>query len=61
MADRHYPLHPKPAEDPRFNVGFLVDVAQLIERAGFPELTGRDHLELRQALYRFIYVGEEEK
>lgn len=61
MPDRNYPLRPKPKEDPRFTIGLHVDVAAVIESAGYPRLTPRDVLELGQALYRFIYVGEVER
>lgn len=59
MADRTYPLRPKPAEDPRFTLGLFIDVAAVLTAAGYPKLTSQDHVELGQALYRFLYVGEE--
>ena len=59
MADRNYPLRPKPKEDPRFNDGLLADVVALLKDAGYPPLTARDLAALLQALYGFLYVGEE--
>lgn len=59
MADRNYPL-PRGEEDPRFTIGLGLDVAAVIEAAGYPKLTSADQIELLyKVLYRFLYVGEE--
>ena len=53
--------YPRPAtdDDPRFNFGLLHDVAKVLEAHGYPPLrSGRDLVELQQALYRFIYIGD---
>ncbi len=54
-ADRNYPITPAPEDDPRFSFGFLTDVAAVLDRHGFPRPTGRDLVELQQALFRFLY------
>ena len=54
---RAYPL-PEAGHDPRFTFGLSVDVAKVRERHGYPPVTsGRDLVDLQQALYRFLYVG----
>jgi hypothetical protein len=53
--ERHYPL-PRPESDPRFCFGLLHDVAKLIEKYGYPPLTGHDMVPLRQALFHVIYA-----
>lgn len=57
-AVRAYPL-PRPAEDPRFNLGLTADIARVIAEHGYPEITeGRDIVELQQALFGFLYAKE---
>lgn len=57
-AVRQYPIRPRPSEDPRFTLGLALDVARVLREHGYPEVTsGRDFLELRQALFGFLYVG----
>lgn len=57
MSARAYPL-PRPAEDPRFNVGLLSDVAKVIEEHGYPPVAaGRNILDLQSALFGFLYQG----
>ncbi|WFB08346.1 hypothetical protein LRS74_15750 [Streptomyces sp. LX-29] len=53
-----YPVVPEGgANDSRFNNGLVFDVADVLEAHGFPPLrSGRDLVELMQALYRFIYT-----
>lgn len=59
MSDRNYPL-PRTDEDPRFSYGLLHDVAQVLERHGFPRVSGGgDWVELQQALFGFIYEKPE--
>ena len=42
---------------PRFTFGLVLDVADVLERHGYPPVqTGRDLVDLQQALYRFLYV-----
>lgn len=62
MDERSYPIEPADpdGDDPRFTFGFVHDVGEVLARHGFPRVgqSWRDHLELQQALYRFIYVGD---
>lgn len=54
-GERVYPL-PRPADDPRFNMGLMIDVARVLEEHGYPKITaGRDIVELQMALFGFIY------
>lgn len=54
--ERAYPL-PAVDEDPRFTFGLSVDVAKVLEQHGYPPIaTGRDLVELQQALYGFLYA-----
>lgn len=58
MADRDYPIRPRPDDDPRFTIGLGLDVAKVLEEHGYPPVSrGRDFLELRQALFGFLYGG----
>jgi hypothetical protein len=53
--DRSYPL-PRVDHDPRFTVGVSIDVAGVLVKHGYPEITsGADLRELQQALFRFLY------
>jgi hypothetical protein len=54
-AERAYPL-PRPAEDARFTFGLLYDVAHVLVEHGYPQMTGRDLVELQQALFTLIYT-----
>lgn len=53
--DRNYPVIPESGDDARFTFGLTVDVAELLTRRGYPELTTADHVALSQALFRFLY------
>lgn len=56
MSDRTYPLPPiELGNDPRFTFGLTYDICGLLEAAGYPPIRGADHVELMQALYRFLY------
>ena len=52
-----YPVAPESGDtDSRFTTGLALDVAEVIEAHGYPKFTsGRDLLELRISLYRFLY------
>jgi hypothetical protein len=55
--ERHYPLpRPESGNDPRFCFGLLHEAAELLERHGYPPLTGRDAVELNLALFQVIYA-----
>lgn len=52
---RTYPL-PRPDHDPRFTLGLVADVADILVRHGYPRIEfGGDVVELQQALFRFLY------
>ncbi|MFJ9842040.1 hypothetical protein ACIRYZ_16490 [Kitasatospora sp. NPDC101155] len=54
-APATYPL-PAPDDDPRFTFGLVLDVAKALEAHGYPPVaSGPDLLNLRQALFRFLY------
>lgn len=56
MSDRAFPIRPKPADDSRFTRGLTLDVAKVLQEHGYPEITsGRDFLDLQQALFGFLY------
>lgn len=57
---RSYPI-PEPNADPRFTFVLTLDVAEVLERHGYPPITSgniEDLIELQQAMYRYIYRGE---
>lgn len=55
MTARTYPLR-RPDNDPRFSVGFTLDIVLVLERHGYPPVTdGGDLVALRQALFGFLY------
>ncbi|MFC8276290.1 hypothetical protein ACFUJR_27915 [Streptomyces sp. NPDC057271] len=61
MSERLYPIQPLPEDDARFTFGLTLDVAAVLKARGYPSITnGGDFLDLQQALYRFLYVGERE-
>lgn len=52
-----YPL-PRPVDDPRFTLGLVFDVAGVLSRAGYPDITsGADLVRLQQALFGFVYAS----
>lgn len=57
---RNYPIPTPEGDDPRFTLGLAVDVAQVLQRHGYPPVEhGADLVELQALLYRFIYLGED--
>jgi len=59
MSARAYPIpHPESGEDPRFCFGLGYDIGKVLEAHGFPPVTGRDHVDLMMALFRFVYASE---
>ncbi|MFI6299517.1 hypothetical protein ACIBEJ_48540 [Nonomuraea sp. NPDC050790] len=54
MTARIYPL-PKAEDDSRFTIGLLADLVAVLEQAGYPKLGGHDLVDLRQAVYGFLY------
>lgn len=60
MTDPNYPLaRPVSGNDPRFTFGLSYDVGKVLESHGYPQVTGRDHVDLQQALFQFLYAKEE--
>jgi hypothetical protein len=58
---RTFPIAPRPAEDRRFTLGLVIDVARVLADHGYPQVTsGPDLVALQQSLYRFLYVPEED-
>ena len=54
-----YPL-PAPADtDPRFSYGLLHDIANALQRNGFPRPEGTDWAHLMTALGDFLYQSKE--
>ena len=54
-----YPL-PAPADtDPRFSYGLLHDIANMLQRNGFPRPEGADWAQLMTALGGFLYQNKE--
>ncbi len=55
-TDRLYPM-PAPEHDPRFTIGLIIDVRDVLTEHGYPHITsGDDFVELQQALFRFLYT-----
>ena len=56
-----YPVEPESGDDDsRFTNGLLLDVVEVIESHGYPKIAaGRDLLELRISLYRFLYENKD--
>ncbi|ARQ69736.1 hypothetical protein [Streptomyces marincola] len=58
MSERSYPIQPQPEDDARFTLGLVLDVADVLEKHGYPPIaSGRDFVELQLALFRFLYTG----
>jgi hypothetical protein len=58
MTDRVFPLpHPESGEDSRFTVGLTTEVLDVLAAHGYPvdPLSGGDYIEMRQALFGFLY------
>jgi hypothetical protein len=51
----NYPIRPRPDDDPRFTLELMVDLAEVLEKVGYPKLTGEDIVDLRRAVSRFLY------
>jgi hypothetical protein len=54
-----YPLPQPGAADPRFTYGLLHDVAEVLQRNGFPRPAGTDWSDLMAALHHFLYQPKE--
>ncbi|MER5814276.1 hypothetical protein [Streptomyces californicus] len=55
-AGRVYPITPPPDDDARFTAGLVLDVADVLTQHGYPRpVSGLDWVELKMALFRFLY------
>jgi len=54
-----YPLPTPAGNDPRFTYGLLSDIAEVLQRNGFPQPAGTDWAHLMTALGRFLYQSKE--
>ncbi|MDM4720865.1 hypothetical protein QTQ03_15165 [Micromonospora sp. WMMA1363] len=63
---RRYPI-PRPADDPRFAFGLVLDVARVLAEHGYPSMAesydgcGADFLALQDALFSLIYADTPEE
>jgi hypothetical protein len=55
---RNYPITPAPEQDPRFTLGLLIDVRDVLLAHGYAPCTGADITELRQVLAGFLYGAQ---
>jgi hypothetical protein len=54
-----YPLPTPATGDPRFTYGLLHDIANTLQRNGFPRPEGTDWADLITCLGRFLYQPQE--
>lgn len=54
-----YPLPAPAGNDPRFTYGLLFDIAEVLQRNGFPQPAGTDWADLMAVLGRFLYQSKE--
>ncbi|MFJ6200188.1 hypothetical protein [Micromonospora sp. NPDC092111] len=54
-----YPLPQSDGPDPRFTYGLLFDIAEVLQRNGFPRPAGTDWAQLMTTLHRFLYQPKE--
>lgn len=59
MSERRYPIpEPEQGDDARFTFGLTVEVAEVLQRHGYPAIgpeDPEDHIELSHALFGFLY------
>lgn len=58
MTARVYPMLLPSFDDPRFSHGLIIDVATVLEAAGYPAVRGVDFVDLQGALFGFLYSDE---
>jgi len=56
MGARAFPIQLASEDDSRFSFGLVVGVADVLVQHGYPRAEQLDLLDLREALYRFLYV-----
>jgi hypothetical protein len=54
-----YPLPAPAGDDARFSYGLLHDIAEVLQRNGFPRPEGTDWADLITCLGRFLYQPKE--
>jgi hypothetical protein len=54
-----YPLPQPGGADPRLTYGLLHEVAEVLQRNGFPRPAGTDWADLMAALHHFLYQPKE--
>lgn len=54
-----YPLPQPDGTDPRITYGLLFDLAEVLQRNGFPRPAGTDWANLTAALGRFLYQSQQ--
>jgi hypothetical protein len=54
-----YPLPAPAGRDPRLTYGLLFDIAEVLQRNGFPRPTGTDWADLMTTLNHFLYQPKE--
>jgi hypothetical protein len=54
-----YPLPVPTGDDARFSYGLLHDIAQVLQRNGFPRPEGTDWAQLMTCLGQFLYQPKE--
>jgi hypothetical protein len=60
MAEQNYPIGITDVEnDPRFTVGLIFDVIDVLEQHGFPRPVGADYAQVHAGLFRLLYRQEE--
>ena len=56
MDEKNYPIGIAESEtDPRFTVGLIFDVIDVLERHGYPRPMGADYAEVHCGLFRLLY------
>lgn len=61
MDTKAFPVEvPQDGNDARFTFGFVLDVAAVLRRHGFPDASesAPDFVDLRQVLFKFLYSPE---
>lgn len=60
MEEQNYPIDISDVEnDPRFTVGLIFDVIDVLERHGFPRPIASDYAHVHGGLFRLLYRQEE--
>lgn len=52
---------PTTDHDPRFTMGLVLDIAEVLEDHGYPKPSGRGYVDLQQHLFQVLYGDGELK